>query len=126
MKTNKRLYNLLKEFNETRTAQGRPCDLTLLNICYFLGNFNHTELNNEWDACIIYDNLDINNEILDIDTIGDYEPTDIERITGHRYATIKRNIEAGYIYLLNYYSIKNGRTTLKNCFIKLDSNWNIF
>lgn len=114
-------------FNQLINERGENLDKQILNIAAFLVAFRLTECNDIDDLYIIYDNLWINNEILDTDTINDYDPETIKEITGHNYKTIKNNIlNNNKIYLLNYYNIKNGRETLKNCFIKLDANYNIF
>lgn len=113
-------------FNQLQQERGENLDKQFLNIAAFLVAFRLTECNDINDLYIIYDNLWINSEILDTYTIEYYEPQDIERRTGHNYKTIKKNIEKDYIYLLDYYSIKNGRDHLVNCFIKLDANYNIF
>lgn len=114
-------------FNQLINERGENLDKQTLNIAAFLVAFRLTECNDIDDLYIIYDNLWINNEILDTNTIDNYNPETIKEITGHNYKTIKNNIlNNNKIYLLNYYSIKNGRDHLVNCFIKLDANYNIF
>lgn len=114
-------------FNQLQQERGENLDKQILNIAAFLVAFRLTECNDIYDLYIIYDNLWINNEILDSDTIDDYDPETIKKRTFLKYETIKKNIiNNNKIYLLNYYSIKNGRDHLVNCFIELNSNYNIF
>lgn len=107
------------------TACNRPA-LFYLNICYYLAKHGHVKIQNVDDASILYDNLVINNEIIDADTITEYDPKVIEKITRKKYATIKQDIKKGYVYLLNFYSNKNARSNweLQQCSLKLFADYN--
>ena len=106
------LKNLLKELLKT----GRD-DILLLNILYYLCKSykvtNSLKTLSVDDLELIYDNLEINNEIITSDNINEYK----EYLENNcSMGTINKITSGESILLLNYYSIYND---LVNCKILL-------
>lgn len=118
----KKQKELFKNFiNERKGWEGcLKLDKTYLNITYFLIN-NIKDLKNIDDLSIIYDNLVINNELLTLDNVDEYDKEYLEKRLNLKYNTIIKRLENNKICLLNYY-VKND---LVSCRIWLDLNYNI-
>lgn len=119
--TNKKLIELI---HQLRNEHNRT-DQTLLNITYFLiKNYKACDSLKNLDVSdlmIVYDNLEYNNELLNIDNIDEYDTETLYNI-GLSNRQIKQIATGQKILLLNYYTIKG---QLKNCKICLDPNYNI-
>lgn len=117
----KKQKQLFKEFiNERKAWNGcLKLDKTYLNITYYLIN-NIPTLKNIDDLSVIYDNLVINNELLTLDNVEEYERAYLENRLNLKYNTIIKRLENNKICLLNYY-VKND---LIDCRIWLDLKYN--
>lgn len=117
----KKQKQLFEEFIKERKAWSGclKLDKTYLNITYYLIN-NITTLKNIDDLSVIYDNLVINNELLTLDNVEEYDINYLENRLNLKYNTIIKRLENKKICLLNYY-VKND---LIECRIWLDLNYN--
>lgn len=117
----KKQKQLFKEFIEERKGWNGclKLDKTYLNITYYLIN-NITTLKNTQDLASVYDNLVINNELLTLDNVSEYDKAYLENRLNLKYNTIIKRLENNKICLLNYY-VKND---LIDCRIWLDLNYN--
>lgn len=117
----KKQKQLFKEFmNDRKGWSGSlKLDKTYLNITYYLIN-NITTLKNIDDLSIVYDNLVINNELLTLDNVNEYDKAYLENRLNLKYNTIIKRLKNDKICLLNYY-VKND---LINCRVWLDLNYN--
>lgn len=117
----KKQKQLFEEFiNERKGWEGcLKLDRTYLNITYYLIN-NIKDLKNIDDLSVVYDNLVINNELLTLDNVEEYERAFLENRLNLKYNTIIKRLENNKICLLNYYT----QNTLCECRIWLDLNFN--
>lgn len=123
---NKRALKIIEDFKEDRkdfsiTNPLRAKDF-YLNVCYFLINSKRVKVSDLDDFNLLYDNLVINNEIIDSDNVGEYRRDWLEKVTGKKYSRIEKELTQGYCYLLNYYDPHE----LRYCSIKLKKDFNIF
>jgi hypothetical protein len=91
-----------------------------LNIAYYLIKNRLVKCNDLMDLYIVYDNLIINNEIIDKDNCEEYGKDTLERLTNLKYSTILKRLNNNKILLLNYYN----KNDLISCRIWLDLNYN--
>ena len=80
------------------------------------------------DVMVVYDNLVVNNELITLDNVEEYEEeTLIKHMRKHgcnyTYETILRYLNKGYVFLMNYYTTKG---KLKECWLKYDTTVNYF
>lgn len=68
----------------------------------------------------LYNNLVINNEIINLDNVNEYEKETIEKICNLKYETILKRLNNNKILLLNYYN----NNDLIECRIWLDLAYN--
>lgn len=119
----------MDKFREAREER-RDTSPLYFNIAYYLADKAFIKASKRSidvdDILLIVDNLEINNEIIDEDTINDYNLNKIG-ITKREEKQIR---EGRKILLLNYYSFREiklpeGRlidaTTLQHCHIMLDN-----
>lgn len=118
----KKQKQLFKNFiNERKNWEGcLKLDKTYLNITYFLIN-NIKDLKNIDDLSVIYDNLVINNELLTLNNVDEYDKAYLEKRLNLKYNTIIKRLENNKICLLNYYN----KNDLIECRIWLDLEYNI-
>lgn len=100
------LKNKIINFKKERIDQGYKIDNDILNITYWVAK-NYCPKIDQDDICIIYDNLDINSQIIDPDNIDDYDSKTIVRLTSHKVDYIKSQLKKGYFYLLDFYYVDN-------------------
>lgn len=109
--TLKQIKKTLKEWHN----ESHRNDLDLLNITYYLiKNYHYSKsIKNidESDLMIIYDNLLINNEIIDSDNLNDYGEKYISSLMINNQ-TMKKIKNGSHFLLLNYYNDKNN---LRHC-----------
>lgn len=123
---NKNIFlNLLKEKAEWRN------DITLINIVYYLQAHNLIKIDNIDDFNDVYDNLEINNEIINKDNFEEYDLNYIKETFNINFTVskIEERIKNGQMLLLNFYTnllfgVKQDRTRLVDCKIWLDSALN--
>lgn len=121
----KNFLNLLKEKQAWRN------DKLLINIVYFLQANRLVKIEDIEDFNEIYDNLEINNEIISNDNVSEYDLSYIKEKFNIRFTvnTIKEKINQGQILLLNFYTnlafgIKQDRTHLVDCKIWFNQELN--
>ena len=102
----KRIKNLLNNWRKEREADGFTIDNYIINLTYWV-IVNYCPNIEADDICLIYDNLDINSEIISLDTLDNYDKEDIERITHHRFDYVKQQLDKGYFFLLDFYSVNS-------------------
>ena len=76
----KKLKEMLQNWRKEREAAGFIIDNDIINLTYWVMK-NYSSHIEEEDICLIYDNLEINSEIISLDNLEEYEPATIERIT---------------------------------------------
>jgi hypothetical protein len=121
----KNFLNLLKEKQAWRN------DKLLINIVYFLQANRLVKIEDIEDFNEIYDNLEINNEIISSDNVSEYDLSYIKEKFNIRFTvnTIKEKINQGQILLLNFYTNleygrKQDRTHLVDCKIWFNQELN--
>lgn len=108
-KTN--LKELFKQFKEEREKWDYEINNDLLNASYFLAKRDNMPVEDIEDVAIIYDNLEINGEILTFNNIDDWDIEVLENWIGHKEKYIREQFSKGYFYILSYYQLykdKNG------------------
>lgn len=130
MKKYEKIFNEFINFRKGWEGVFSPHPL-YLTICYNLiaGAHEGGTIKDINDLMIIYDNLVINNEILDKENFYDYDfetLAKIWRITPQKYKTMKTNIfKNDCIYLLNFYRLihteKGTKSELTYCTKKIDT-----
>jgi hypothetical protein len=91
-----------------------------LNIAYYLIKNRLVKCNDLMDLYIVYDNLIINNEIIDKNNVNEYGKDTLERLSNLKHSTILKRLNNNKILLLNYYN----KNDLISCCIWLDLNYN--
>lgn len=102
----KQVKRIMKEFCESRKdcRNYLQLDKTYLNICYYLINSYKVKCVDAWDFGCLYDNLIINNEIIDLQNVNEYDANTLEKLAHLKYETIKERLNNNKILLLNYYN----------------------
>jgi len=113
----------LKFFAETLKSDGGTIDNDMIGCVWVLQNQKRVSIGDYWDFRVIYDNLQFNNEFINEDTIDDYDPETIEKLTRKSFAKIKKDVQSGYFYLLNYYD-QDGK--YHDGVFKLKSGYDVF
>lgn len=126
------LKNYFKKFIEERKNWDnclKP-DSYYLSISYMLIKNKYYNISKSgdpvYDIMVVYDNLIVNNELINHDNISDYDFETLSRIEkkfNRKNGTIKKLIQEGYHVLLNYYNNKN---CLIDCFIIINPNYLYF
>ena len=121
----KKIKNLLNNWRKEREVDGFTIDNDIINLTYWV-IVNYCPNIEAEDICLIYDNLEINSEIISLDNLEEYEPATIEKITGHHFDYVKQTIEKGYFYLLDFYYVDSkGRCQHRdNVSLKFQSGYN--
>lgn len=121
----KKLKEMLQNWRKEREADGFIIDNDIINLTYWVMK-NYSSHIEEEDICLIYDNLEINSEIISLDNLEEYEPATIEKITGHHFDYVKQQLEKGYFYLLDFYYVDSkGRCQHRdNVSLKFQSGYN--
>ena len=134
----KKYEKIFNEFIEERRSWEGALSLNplYLTICYKLISGAHEAgtIKDKFDLMLLYDNLAINNEFLNVDNLEEYDPQTLCKIwgvTSQKYKTIKTNIlKNNCIYLLNYYRLehteKRTLTKLIYCLKKYNINELLF
>lgn len=91
-----------------------------LSICYYLTRTGAAKIDDLNDLLTLYDNLVVNSEIIEADTIENYDNDTIKELTGLKAETAKAKTKAGVFWLFDYYD-KNGHHHTK---LKLNNNYN--
>ena len=112
------------KFKKERLEQGQEVDNCLLNITYYiLTRLYNGSIDDVTDVAIVYDNLEINNQIITRDNICDYSEEFLMRRIHHKIENIRKwIIQDGYIYLLDYY-LPNGTGPIE-CALRFDPDLN--
>ncbi len=123
---NNKIKNLVNEWRKEREDNGFIIDNDIINLTYFI-IVNYCDNIDYDDICIIYDNLEINSEFISLDTIDNYNKENIEKITHHRFDYVKQQLEKGYFFLLDFYTVNSKGLTEHhdNVCLKFKSGYNV-
>lgn len=112
------------KFKKERLEQGQEVDICLLNITYYiLTRLYDGSIDDVKDVAAVYDNLEINNQIITRDNINEYDSKYLMLRIHHSIDTIKKwIIQCGFIYLLDYY-LPNGTGPIE-CALRFDPDLN--
>lgn len=97
----------IKLWATDRQALGYDLDSDILNLTYrVIKNYcRHIDID---DIGGIYENLWINCEMITSDTLDDFSVATVERLTRHKLDYVKKQLNDGYFFLLNFYAFQNG------------------
>lgn len=119
--------NLVSEFKKEREQGGYIIDIDLLNVAYYVLKNCSRGVKDSLDVVIVYDNLEINSQIINNDTLNDWDEYQLKRYTGHTKKYFEDNIKKGYFFVLDYYYIVNGKDFHRsNVCLKFKYGYNIF
>ena len=97
----------IKLWANERLVYGYDIDSDILNLTYWVITHycRHIDID---DISCIYDNLRINCEMITTDTLNDFSVATVVRLTRHKIDYVKKQLNDGYFFLLNFYAFQNG------------------
>lgn len=115
----------LNHFKKEREAAGFIIDNDILNLTYWVMKNYNPSLDEE-DICLIYDNLEINSEIISKDNLDEYDQEQLKKIfPNHRLEWVKQQLEKGYFFLLDFYKVNSkGFCEHVECCLKFKEGYN--
>ena len=95
---------IFKQFKTEREEGGYNIDNDLLNVACFLAYRDKMPVKDIDDVALIYDNLEINGEIIHAYDFEEYDIKTLENIIGHKKDYILKQLYS-HFYILSYYKL---------------------
>ena len=124
--TKNKIKKLVNEWRKERENNGFIIDNDIINLTYWV-IVNYCSNIDYDDISIIYDSLEINSEFITLDTIDNYDKEQIEKITNHRFDYVKKQLDNGYFFLLDFYTVNSRGFTehYDDICLKFKSGYNV-